>query len=172
MITVTREVEAPDNLGVAMARVPLGSPVTIECRLESVLEGVWLSGIAEVQVEAECSRCLDPVSWEETIDLQQMFEYPATDARGAVIDDPEAEEDPLPLLEDDCIDLEPVLRDSVVLSLPLSPLCRSDCPGLCIECGARLEDDPQHSHEQLDPRWSALANLLDEGSDENASTTD
>lgn len=172
MITVIREVAAPDNLGVALARVPTGSPISIDVRLESVLEGVWLSGSADVQVEAECARCLDPVSWEETIDLQQMFEYPATDARGSVIEDPEADEDPLPLVEDDCIDLEPVLRDGVVLALPLSPLCRSDCPGLCTQCGAHLADDPQHSHEVLDPRWSALSDLLGTDSGETSRTTD
>jgi uncharacterized protein len=49
----------------------------------------------------------------------------------------------------------------VVLDLPLAPLCREDCLGLCSECGARLEDDPQHSHDTSDPRWAALADLLD-----------
>jgi uncharacterized protein len=53
-----------------------------------------------------------------------------------------------------------VLRDAVVLALPFQPLCQDDCPGLCVECGARLADDPDHRHEDpTDPRWAALAEL-------------
>ena len=54
------------------------------------------------------------------------------------------------MLEDDLVDLEPLLRDAVVLALPFQPLCRDDCPGLCLECGARLADDPDHAHEDAD----------------------
>jgi len=58
------------------------------------------------------------------------------------------------------VDLEPVLRDAVVTALPFQPVCRPDCQGLCPECGIRLEDAPDdHVHEQLDPRWAALAAL-------------
>ncbi len=54
-------------------------------------------------------------------------------------------------------DLEPALRDAVVLALPLAPLCTDDCPGLCVECGGRRADlAPDHGHETLDPRWAAL----------------
>jgi uncharacterized protein len=60
---------------------------------------------------------------------------------------------------DDLFDLEPVLRDAVVPSLPFQPVCREDCPGLCSECGAHLADDPDHHHEVIDPRWSALQAL-------------
>ena len=64
------------------------------------------------------------------------------------------------MLQDDLVDLEPLLRDAVVLALPFQPLCRPDCPGLCAECGARLSDDPDHRHEApVDPRWAALAEL-------------
>jgi uncharacterized protein len=64
------------------------------------------------------------------------------------------------MLEDDLVDLEPLLRDAVVLALPFQPLCSDDCPGLCTECGARLADDPDHEHEApVDPRWAVLAEL-------------
>ena len=52
------------------------------------------------------------------------------------------------MLQDDLVDLEPLLRDAVVLALPFQPLCQDDCPGLCVECGARLADDPDHAHER------------------------
>ena len=73
-----------------------------------------------------------------------------------VLDDDEAEQHHL---VDDLIDLEPVLRDAVVPSLPFQPVCREDCPGLCSECGAHLAEDPEHHHEVIDPRWAALQTL-------------
>jgi uncharacterized protein len=67
------------------------------------------------------------------------------------------EEEELPVIDGDFLDLDPVVRDAVVLALPLAPLCRADCPGLCVECGARLADDPSHAHDRIDPRWAGLA---------------
>lgn len=161
MVTVTRDVPAPAGLGVAMARVPEGSPIDLDLRLESVLEGVLVSGSADLEVTAECSRCLEAFDWQQEIDLTELFRYPSTDARGAVVEEEDESFDPLPVLKDDEIDLEPVLRDAVVLDLPLAPLCREDCLGLCSECGARLEDDPQHAHDTTDSRWAALAALTE-----------
>lgn len=159
MLEVSRVVPGPPDLAVALARVPVGSDIELDLRLESVMEGVLVSGTADLHVEGECARCLDPLSWDEGIDLSELFVYPATDHRGAVAEEPGPDDDPLPTVEDECIDLEPTLRDAVVLALPLSPLCRSDCPGLCPECGIRLDDEPGHVHEQVDPRWEALRGL-------------
>jgi uncharacterized protein len=163
MVTVTRDAPAPAGLGVAMARVPEGSPIDLDLRLESVLEGVLVSGSADLLVSAECSRCLEPVEWQQELDLTELFRYPSTDARGAVVVEEDESDDPLPELKDDLIDLEPTLRDAVVLDLPLAPLCREDCPGLCPQCGVRLEEDPQHAHDTTDPRWAALGALTDPG---------
>jgi uncharacterized protein len=161
MATVTRDVPAPADLGVAMARVPKGSPIELDLRLESVLEGVLVTGSADIQVIAECSRCLDTFDWRQEIDLTELFRYPPTDARGSIVEEEDESDDPLPELQDDLIDLEPTLRDAVVLDLPLAPLCREDCLGLCPACGVRLEDDEQHVHETTDPRWAALSTLVD-----------
>lgn len=161
MITVEREVPAPADFGVVMARVPVDSTIELDLRLESVMEGVWLSGTADIEVEGECARCLEPVGWGETLDIAQMFEYATTDARGAVVATPEGDEDDvLPVIHDDLIDLTEVLRDAVVLALPLAPLCSTDCPGLCPECGVVLAEEPGHAHEQADPRWAALSGLV------------
>ena len=162
MLEVSREIPAPVELVVALARVPEGSPIDLDITLESVVEGIWVSGTADVEVSAECSRCLDPVSWSESVALEQMYRYPPTDARGAIIDSSD-EDDETPEVVDDTIDLEEPLRDAVVLALPLAPLCSPDCAGICPECGERLEDGP-HDHPVVDPRWSALGSLLDEGS--------
>ena len=83
--------------------------------------------------------------------FQELFVYDDRDV------DPD-EDDEVSRLEDDLVDLEPLLRDAVVLALPFQPLCQDDCPGLCAECGARLADDPDHTHDEpIDPRWAALA---------------
>jgi uncharacterized protein len=161
MVTVNRNVSAPAGLGVAMARVPEGSPIDLDLRLESVLEGVLVSGTADLLINAECSRCLDSFDWHQEFDLTELFRYPPTDARGAVVEEDDESDDPLPELKDDLIDLEPTLRDAVVLDLPLAPLCNEDCPGLCSVCGVKLEDAPGHAHDTSDPRWAALAALKD-----------
>lgn len=161
MVTVDRTVQAPGSMGVALASVPEGSPVDLELRLESVMDGVLVSGTADVNVDAECARCLDPLEWEEAVNFSELFVYSIADHRGAVADNLDDEEDPLPRIWEDCIDLEPTLRDAVVLGLPLSPVCREECAGLCSVCGVRLDSAPGHVHELTDPRWAALAGLVE-----------
>ncbi len=149
---------APTDLGLALIAVPAGSEVEFDIRLESVVDGVLVSGTALVSVEGECSRCLEPIAFDMEVDLQELFEYPATDAKGRLVQKPEAD-DELPKLDGDLLDLEPVLRDAVVLAFPLSPLCNKDCRGLCSECGVNLNDNPDHKHETVDPRWAELGKL-------------
>jgi uncharacterized protein len=154
--TMSFSAPAPADLGIEVLGVPEGSPVELELRLEAVMEGVLVTGTARVGLEGECVRCLDRVSDDLVADLQELFAYEESDTAA---DD---EEDEASRLEGDLLDLEPLLRDAVVLSLPFQPLCREDCPGLCVECGARLADDPQHQHEEpIDPRWAALRQLAE-----------
>lgn len=153
MIRVQRTVPAPADLGVDMIGVPEGSPLGLDLRLESVGEGVLVTGTAEVTLEGECSRCLEPLEENASIDLQELYFYPGR----------EADEDASRVSAEETIDLDPVLRAAVVLSLPFSPLCREDCAGLCPECGANLNDDPEHDHEgPIDPRWAVLQQLADD----------
>ncbi|KAB2337910.1 YceD family protein [Actinomadura rudentiformis] len=151
----TLNVPAPENFGVEMVGVPEGAELELDLRFESVLEGVLVTGTAWVPLEGECARCLDPIASTFEADFQELFVYPDTRSGG------NADDDEL-RLEDDLIDLEPVLRDAVLLALPLSPLCRDDCPGLCSECGVRLADaGPDHHHDAADPRWAALQGITD-----------
>ncbi len=156
MKVVRTSVEAPADLGIGVIGVPLGSPVELDLRLESVVEGVLVSGSATVVVRGECVRCLGDVSDELEVDIQELYVYPGV----------EPDDDLASRLEGDLIDLEPLLRDEVVLALPFQPLCRDDCSGLCVECGANLNNDPGHRHEaRLDPRWEALRGLEGRGSE-------
>ena len=148
MKEVRTSVDAPADMGIAVIGVPPGSPIELDLRLESVVEGVLVTGIARVTVQGECVRCLGEISDDLEIDIQELFVYPGS----------EATEDEASRLEGDLIDLEPLVRDGVVLDLPFQPLCQEDCQGLCPECGANLNADPDHSHaEPIDPRWGDLS---------------
>ena len=147
MKQVTRVVEAPEGIGIDMIGVPPGSPISLDLSVESVVEGVLVTGTAEVRLEGQCARCLEAIADVTEIDLQDLFCHPDKE-----LDDPEASR-----IEEELIDLEPLLRDAVVLDLPFTPLCRPACAGLCPSCGANLNRDPDHGHaEATDPRWDGL----------------
>ena len=142
-------VDAPADLGLDVFGVPEGSPVELQLRLEAVMDGVLVTGSVSAHVVGECVRCLVRIEEDLEADFTELYFY----------DDPG--EDELALVGD-LLDLEPVLRDAVVLALPQNPLCGPNCPGLCPECGVRLADDPGHTHgEAIDPRWSALTELTE-----------
>lgn len=161
MKEIQRIAEAPDGVGTDVIGVPPGSPVDIEVRLESVVEGVLVTGTAEVTLTGQCARCLEPISSSEEVDLQELYLYP----------DKEPDDDEASRLEDDLLDLEPLLRDTVVLDLPYTPLCRPDCAGLCPDCGANLNADPGHRHDdRIDPRWAGLSGWTTTPDDEDEAT--
>ena len=153
---MTRTVLAPADLGIEVLHVPEGSPVELDLRLEAVMEGVLVTGEASAELVGECARCLEPIDDEIDVRFQELFVYDDQDYSSG-------EDDGVSTLEGDLVDLEPLLRDAVVLALPFQPLCEDDCPGLCPDCGARLKDDPDHAHEEpIDPRWAGLAALKDQ----------
>lgn len=167
MQRLERDVPAPGDLGTEVIGVPEGSVVSVAVSLESVMDGVYVTGTAQAGTTGECVRCLDPLQQRVTAELQELYLYSAPDEGGDDVDE-------LPLVDGDWIDLEPLLRDSLVTALPFQPVCSPDCPGLCSECGARLADDPGHAHESTDPRWAALRGLAldaDAPSDDTTGTT-
>lgn len=156
MMEKTLTVPAPDDLGGEMVGVPKDVDLELDLRFESVMEGVLVSGTAHLTLEGECARCLDDLASSMEVEFQELFVYVDSRQSGEEADEDEYR------LDGDLLDLEPVLRDAVVLALPLSPLCREDCPGLCSECGERLADaGPDHRHDVADPRWAALQGLTE-----------
>src|SRR3954469_14630835 len=138
--------------GGEMIGVPEGAPVHAHLRLESVMEGVLVSGAVEVPVIGQCARCLDPVEDTLELDLQELYAYEGSTTEAT------SGEDEVRRIEGEQLDLAPLVRDTVVLPLPLSPTCTPDCAGLCVDCGERLDDLPaDHSHEVIDPRFAGLA---------------
>ncbi len=143
-------VPAPPGLGTDVLGVAAGTALELQVRLEAVVEGILASGVAQARLAGECVRCLEPIEEVLEVDFQELYAFAESDV----------EDDEASRLQGDLLDLEPVIRDSVVLALPFQPVCTDDCPGLCPRCGARLADDPDHQHEApIDPRWAALAAL-------------
>ena len=149
-----RTARAPDGLGSGLVLVPAGADVALDLRFEAVSEGVLVTGSAVAPLSGECARCLEPLATTIEVSFQELYRY---------LPDPGEDENDVEerFLDGDYLDLEPAFRDAVVLALPLSPLCRDDCPGLCAECGAKLADaGPEHGHgDKVDPRWGLLAKL-------------
>ncbi len=141
------DIEVPSALGDAIVTVSEGTELDLDLRLESVHEGILATGEVFVDAEGECSRCLDPLIVPIEVDFQELFAYSLTNEDDFVVDDEQ-------------IDLEQVIRDAVVLSLPFQPVCRKNCLGLCPDCGVKLAENPHHVHETAaDPRWNALEEL-------------
>jgi uncharacterized protein len=153
-----RHVDAPGEpaaLGLETIAVPAGAPIELDLRLESVSEGVYVSGTVHTALSGECARCLDQLTDEVDVELSELFAYPDS------VTDETTDADEVPRVVDELIDLEQTVRDAVVLALPLAPLCRPDCLGLCPGCGEKRADlAPEHGHETLDPRWAALEERL------------
>lgn len=151
---VEREVPAPDALGSEVYRVPESAPLSIDVLLTSVSEGVLADGEVEATAEGECARCLAPVEDALRVRVQELYAY-----EGSVTEET-TDADEILRLQGDLLDLEPTVRDALVLAMPVTPLCRPDCPGLCAECGVPWDELPDdHRHETVDPRWAALEKL-------------
>jgi uncharacterized protein len=115
-----------------------------------VTDGVLVTATATAPLAGECARCLDEFTSSMVVSFQELFVEPGEEAG-----------DDGYLLDGDFLDLEPALRDALVLELPLSPLCAVDCPGLCSECGIRLADaEPDHWHEGDGGVWAVLKDLF------------
>ncbi|MGX6604127.1 YceD family protein [Micromonosporaceae bacterium Da 78-11] len=152
-----RVIPAPESLGLELISIPTGSDVELDLMLTSVSEGVYVSGNVRGLLTGECGRCLDEISESFDVTIAELFAYEESTTEETT------DEDEVGRMQGDLFDLEPAVRDAVVLALPTNPICRPDCPGLCPECGVHLDDLPaDHSHEEVDLRWAALRNLSTE----------
>src|SRR6266566_6633184 len=146
----TRTARAPAELGAGMVRVPEGANLELEVQLEDVGDGVLVTASVTAPLAGECARCLAEFSSTAQVWFRELF---AVEAGGSGDDGY--------LLDGDLLDLEPALRDALVLDLPLSPLCRPDCPGLCSTCGVKLADaGPEHGHPDDGGVWAVLKDLF------------
>jgi uncharacterized protein len=161
MLTFSETVPSPSRIGLDLIGVDEGAPLKLDLRIESVSEGVLVSGTVSAPTSGECVRCLTLITGEVEIDLTELFAYPnsATDET--------TESDEIARVgssgQPDTVDLEQPIIDAIGLALPFSPLCGPDCAGLCPNCGVPLATaEPGHRHEQIDPRWAKLSGILEQ----------
>jgi uncharacterized protein len=157
MMTVTETVPSPSRIGVELVAIEKGAPLDLDLRVESVSEGVLVTGTVSAPTVGECARCLTPVTGDVEIDLTELYAYPDSTTEATT------EADEVGHVVDQTVDLEQPIVDAVGLALPFSPLCGPDCAGLCPQCGIPMATaEPGHRHEQIDPRWAKLASMLDD----------
>ncbi|HUW88136.1 MAG TPA: YceD family protein [Candidatus Paceibacterota bacterium] len=161
------DIPAPDRIGIDVIAVLPGEEIHMDMRLESVTQGVLVSAQLSTIADGECMRCLESVEFDIERRIQELYRYEPEKAHTkAQRKRASAEEDDLDLAEElmmegDIIDLEAPIRDAIVLSLPINPLCAADCPGLCPGCGVKWTNLPaDHAHQVIDARWSGLTGLL------------
>ena len=156
------DIHLEQPIGIDMIAVSAGNLV-LELRIESVDDGVLASGKFETIAKGECIRCLDPIALSISKSFQELYAYKS---KREAKNDNEEQDDEL-LMDGDFIDLENPIRDAIVLSLPINPVCAESCEGLCPECGEKWQELPEdHSHDQIDVRWSALKGFIGESEGE------
>lgn len=157
---------APSGIGDDIVGVEEGSDVRVVGSFDSIVDGLVFTGRFEAMLTAECTRCLKPIDPDWSVDATAFFPYDSPDGGNhpgsdhgevEIIAGEDEAEDVYPLSADGAFaDLETLLRDTLVEALPLQPLCREDCLGLCSQCGADLNEDPDHHHDVTDIRFAAL----------------
>jgi uncharacterized protein len=120
-------------------------------RLTRTAQGLYAKGTLQASTRVECVRCLTEFDHLLTAEVNDLFTYP-----------PDPGADPLLVIpETGVLDLTPLVREVLLLDLPMQPLCRPDCQGLCPECGGNRNLSPcEHPEAEIDPRLAALKSLL------------
>ncbi|MGC5222502.1 YceD family protein [Micromonospora sp. DT81.3] len=140
-----------ERWGEGLVAVEDGREIDLDVRLESVHEGILVTGEAETFYDGVCGRCLTAITQPVEVEIQELFTYPGNETSDYEV-------------QDDHVDLENLVRDAIVLSLPFQPVCQPDCPGLDPVTGERLAEKPgTEPREPIDPRWGALQQFTDEG---------
>ena len=137
-----------------------GSLVQGELRLMRTDRGILAKGTLHTEIEATCSRCLSSFSCPLALNIEEEY-FPTVDvvsgARLAVPDEPGC----FTIDEHHTLDLTEAICQYAILAIPMKPLCREDCAGLCPSCGHNLNHGPcDCPPQEMDPRWSELSKLL------------
>ena len=134
--------------GAGETDVRFDAEVQVELRLQSFSGGVEARGRIEAPWHGVCRRCSIPVDGRSSVALHERF----VDRRGPG-------DDEAYLIENDFADLAPLVHDAIFLDLPLAPLCREDCRGLCPQCGIDRNESSCACRAPEDPRWATLDGL-------------
>ncbi|MDO4664828.1 MAG: YceD family protein [Actinomycetaceae bacterium] len=157
--SIYREISTvvPADLGTEVAHVPDGTALLFDVTLTAISGGVLARLGGHVSATAQCVRCLDEIDISFVLNADQLFYY--QDKRDELVAEGDEEAQYVPIIAGTELDLSDMVRDGIVTALPYAPLCDPDCLGLCSECGLSLNENPEHSHQVIDPRWAVLAKL-------------
>ena len=148
--SLDRRMPAPADLTDDIVRIE--PEVTLRGIIESVVDGLLVRGSVHAAARVSCSRCL--VDGDERLDVDVLELFSGPDGGGG------AGVDPGYGIIDATIDLDTLIRDALADAIPVRPLCRPECAGLCPTCGADRNVAPCDGHpDQYDQRWAALADL-------------
>jgi uncharacterized protein len=161
----TRTVVVEGRLDLAEPDARIVAPVNGEAWLIREPTGVLAQVRLTARIATACARCLAPMEHELDVEFTESF-YPSVYMPGGPQVQIDEDTDPATLIDElHVLDLTEVTRQAVILALPVSPVCRPDCRGLCPTCGADLNEGPCGCERPSDPRWDALRGLLGESSE-------
>ncbi|HEX9123002.1 MAG TPA: YceD family protein [Actinomycetota bacterium] len=144
--------EPVEGLHTELADVPADTPLAGDLQLESVVEGIFVTGSVGGRMTMRCARCLKEFERDFDVEMNELF-----------VREPGPEDDYV-LADDLTLDPEPMVRDAVVLSMPFAPFCRPDCRGLCERCGGDRNVGGCTCPPRVDPRWAGLEQLFEDRS--------
>jgi uncharacterized protein len=157
-----REHRLPDHYLSLGPDVELAGPLNGMLRFQRTNRGILVGGEVEAPVRRTCARCLEAFVEPARVRISEEYVPSIDPETGASVERDEADDAVQLIDEHNEIDLAPVLREEFALTEPMHPLCRPDCPGLCAECGARLDErHTSHETDEIDPRLAGLARFLD-----------
>lgn len=138
------DLPTPEKWGEGLLSIAAAEVLEIDVRLESVHEGILVSGTVDTTATGVCGRCLIDITEPVEVEFQELFAYPGDEANDFEV-------------QDDHVDLENLVRDAIVLSLPFQPVCQPDCLGLDPVTGEKLTESAGDTEQTpADPRWAAL----------------
>ena len=165
-----RVIDLDKRLDPAASELTLASPLRGSLVLIRDIAGILVEGTLEVDLELECARCLTPLQQALEFDLEEHFRPILTLSAGSplVADPNEDSEAATDLDEQHMMDLSAVIAENLDLALPVHPLCKEDCSGICAECGLDLNQGACDCAPEPDPRWASLRGLRDALSEADA----
>jgi uncharacterized protein len=141
-----------EDLGTELAGVPADRPLEADLLLESIVEGILVSGRVRATMQLRCARCLKDFEAPLDVEVSELY---------VIAPDPDG--DQYPLDPEGSLEPEQMVRDTVGVELPFSPLHSPDCLGLCPVCGGdRNLGECPGDHPQTDTRWAGLDAVLDQ----------
>ncbi len=142
----------PIKLGDKTIEFP--APFSFSVRLSNVGEGIVVNGETSGSVRLHCGRCLELFTYETTVSFEELAVFASEDGEEREVEDAFK-------LADEKLDVAPIIYQNVMVEVPIRPLCREECAGLCAECGRNLNEEPhEHKQERIDERLAPLRDFF------------